>query len=141
MPMRHKIIILKSFIKICLKILFFHVLNNLDNNEDYYSFNRWNSLLEDISEQLHSSKTLLQLWQKYKDFYIQCSATVQQQEDRTNQLLKTATNKDIGDDEIAIWIQDCSVCTQSLLDGYLLKSVTYNNKTRFKMVLIFLLLN
>lgn len=75
---------------------------------------RWNSLLEDISEQLHSSKTLLQLWKKYKDFCTQCSATVQQQEDRTNQLLKTATNKDIGDDEIATWIQDCSVLLKNL---------------------------
>ncbi|XP_063773938.1 nesprin-1 isoform X14 [Pseudophryne corroboree] len=75
---------------------------------------RWNSLLEDISEQLHSSKTLLELWQKYKDFCAQCTAAVQQQEDRTNQLLKTATNKDIGDEEIATWIEDCNVLLKNL---------------------------
>lgn len=71
---------------------------------------RWNSLLEDIAEQLHSSKTLLHQWQKYKDFCIQCTNSVQLQEDRTNQLLKTAANKDIGDEEINNWIQECNVC-------------------------------
>lgn len=96
--------------------------------------------MEDISEQLHSSKTLLQLWKKYKDFCTQCSATVQQQEDRTNQLLKTATNKDIGDDEIADWIQDCSVCTKWLSEGSLLDSVRENKhpeNTSWKIMLIF----
>ncbi|XP_075718991.1 nesprin-1 isoform X3 [Rhinoderma darwinii] len=75
---------------------------------------RWNSLLEDIAEQLHSSKTLLQMWQKYKDFCIQCTNSVQLQEDRTNQLLKTAANKDIGDEEITTWIQECSVLLKNL---------------------------
>ncbi|KAL0623444.1 Nesprin-1 [Plecturocebus cupreus] len=69
---------------------------------------RWNNLLEEIAEQLHSSKALLQLWQRYKDYSKQCSSTVQQQEDRTNELLKAATNKDIADDEVATWIQDCN---------------------------------
>ncbi|KAM7172376.1 nesprin-1 isoform 3-T4 [Macrochelys suwanniensis] len=69
---------------------------------------RWNNLLEEIAEQLHSSKALLQLWQKYKDCYSQCSSTVQQHEDQTNELLKTATNKDIADDEVTTWIQDCN---------------------------------
>ncbi|XP_035564310.1 nesprin-1 isoform X17 [Canis lupus baileyi] len=69
---------------------------------------RWNNLLEEIAEQLHSSKALLQLWQRYKDYSQQCASTVQQQEDRTNELLKAATNKDIADDEAATWIQDCN---------------------------------
>lgn len=69
---------------------------------------RWNNLLEEISEQLHSSKALLQLWRRYKDYSTQCASTVQQQADRTNELLKAATNKDIADDEVAAWIQDCN---------------------------------
>ncbi|XP_045400548.1 nesprin-1 isoform X2 [Lemur catta] len=69
---------------------------------------RWNNLLEEIAEQLHSSKALLQLWQRYKDYSKQCASTVQQQEDRTNELLKAAANKDIPDDEVATWIQDCN---------------------------------
>ncbi|XP_008578910.1 PREDICTED: nesprin-1 isoform X2 [Galeopterus variegatus] len=69
---------------------------------------RWNNLLEEIAEQLHSSKALLQLWQRYKDYSRQCASTVQQQEDRTNELLKAATSKDIADDEVATWIQDCN---------------------------------
>lgn len=73
---------------------------------------RWNNLLEEIAEQLHSSKALLQLWQRHKDYSKQCTATVQQQEDRTNELLKAATNKDIADDEVATWIQDCNVCQE-----------------------------
>ncbi|XP_022415225.1 nesprin-1 isoform X17 [Delphinapterus leucas] len=69
---------------------------------------RWNHLLEEIAEQLHASKALLQLWQRYKDYSKQCAATVQQQEGRTNELLKAATDKDITDDEVATWIQDCN---------------------------------
>ncbi|KAM5166613.1 nesprin-1 isoform 3-T3 [Callospermophilus lateralis] len=69
---------------------------------------RWNNLLEEIAEQLLSSKALLQLWQRYKDYSKQCASTVQQQEDRTNELLKAATNKDIADEEVATWIQDCN---------------------------------
>ncbi|KAB0401732.1 hypothetical protein E2I00_018438 [Balaenoptera physalus] len=69
---------------------------------------RWNHLLEEIAEQLHASKALLQLWQRYKDYSKQCAATVQQQEGRTNELLKAATDKDIADDEVATWIQDCN---------------------------------
>lgn len=76
---------------------------------------RWNNLLEEIAEQLHSSKALLQLWQRYKDYSKQCASTVQQQEDRTNELLKAATNKDIADDEVATWIQDCNVCSGAIL--------------------------
>lgn len=75
---------------------------------------RWNHLLEEIAEQLHASKALLQLWQRYKDYSKQCAATVQQQEGRTNELLKAATDKDIADDEVATWIQDCNVCSGTI---------------------------
>ncbi|KAM6459267.1 nesprin-1-like [Liasis olivaceus] len=69
---------------------------------------RWNNLLEEIAEHLHSSKGLLQLWQKYKNYYMQCSSTVQQYEDRTNELLKAELNKDTADDEVTAWIHDCN---------------------------------
>ncbi|XP_061480140.1 nesprin-1 isoform X3 [Rhineura floridana] len=69
---------------------------------------RWNNLLEEIAEHLHSSRGLLQLWQKYKNHYTQSSSTVHQYEDRTNELLKAATNKDIVDDEVSAWIHDCN---------------------------------
>ncbi|XP_032194599.1 nesprin-1 isoform X17 [Mustela erminea] len=69
---------------------------------------RWNNLLEEIAEQLHASKALLQLWQRYGDYSKQCASALQQQDDRTNELLKAATNKDIADDEVATWIGDCN---------------------------------
>lgn len=69
---------------------------------------RWNNLLEEMAEQLHSSKALLQLWQRYKDYSKQCASAVQQQEARAKELLKAATSKDIADDEVATWIQDCN---------------------------------
>lgn len=76
---------------------------------------RWNNLLEEIAKQLHSSKALLQLWQRYKDYSKQCASVVQRQEEQTNALLKTATNKDIADDEVTNWIQDCNVCAGTSL--------------------------
>ncbi|XP_068533197.1 nesprin-1 isoform X4 [Anas acuta] len=69
---------------------------------------RWNNLLQEIAERLRSSKGLLQLWQRYKDCYQQCSSTVRKREDQINELLKTATSKDIADDEVTAWIQDCN---------------------------------
>ncbi|XP_009867463.1 PREDICTED: nesprin-1, partial [Apaloderma vittatum] len=69
---------------------------------------RWSNLLQEIAERLRSSKGLLQLWQRYKDCYQQCSSTVRQREDQTNELLKTATTKDIADDEVTAWIQECN---------------------------------
>uniref|UniRef100_A0A8B9PAT5 KASH domain-containing protein n=1 Tax=Apteryx owenii TaxID=8824 RepID=A0A8B9PAT5_APTOW len=69
---------------------------------------RWNNLLQEIAEQLHASKGLRQLWQRYKDYYNQCSSTVQQHEEQTNELLKTATSKDFADYEVTTWIQDCN---------------------------------
>lgn len=83
-------------------------------NDSSNLFTRWNNLLQEIAERLRASKGLLQLWQRYKDCYQQCSSTVRQREDQTNELLKTATSKDIADDEVTTWIQDCNVCSVKL---------------------------
>lgn len=77
-------------------------------------FTRWNNLLQEIAERLRASRALLQLWQRYKDCYQQCSSTVHQREDQTSELLKTATSKDIADDEVTTWIRDCNVCSVKL---------------------------
>ncbi|NXF38127.1 SYNE1 protein, partial [Nyctibius bracteatus] len=69
---------------------------------------RWNNLLQETAEQLRAARSLLQLWQRYKDCYQQCFSTVHQREDQTNEFLKTATSKDIADDEVTTWIQDCN---------------------------------
>ncbi|CAL9692474.1 unnamed protein product [Knipowitschia caucasica] len=71
---------------------------------------RWNGLLEQISEQLRSSKALLGLWQQYKTLYNQCVSTVQKQEQRADRLLKSATDKEISEDENQTWIKDCDDC-------------------------------
>lgn len=39
-----------------------------------------------IAEQLRVSKALLQLWQRYKDYFKQCAATAQQQEGRNQRV-------------------------------------------------------
>lgn len=70
--------------------------------------------MQEIAERLRSSKGLLQLWQRYKDCYQQCSSTVHLREDQTNELLKSATSKEIADDEVTTWIQDCNVCLLKL---------------------------
>lgn len=77
-------------------------------------FTRWNNLLQETAERLRASKALLQLWQRYKDCYQQCSSTVRQREEQTNELLKTVTSKDIADDEVTAWIRDCNVCSVKL---------------------------
>ncbi|XP_060687754.1 nesprin-1-like isoform X2 [Hemiscyllium ocellatum] len=74
----------------------------------------WNNLLQDIAEQLHSSKILLQLWQKYRDYSGQCSVTVRQQEDKSNELIKKAANRDIAEEEVTNWIQDCDALLEEL---------------------------
>ncbi|XP_073726049.1 nesprin-1 isoform X5 [Misgurnus anguillicaudatus] len=74
---------------------------------------RWNSLQEEIVERLKSSKGLLQLWQRYKDLYGQCDNSVQTSEERANQLLKRASNKDITEEEVSNWIQDCAELLRS----------------------------
>uniref|UniRef100_UPI00398E76DD nesprin-1 n=1 Tax=Pristiophorus japonicus TaxID=55135 RepID=UPI00398E76DD len=74
----------------------------------------WNNLLQDIVEQLHASKVLLQLWQKYKDYSGQCSVTVRQLEEKSNELIKKAANRDIADEEVTKWIQDCDELLEEL---------------------------
>lgn len=75
---------------------------------------RWNGLQEEIVERLKSSKGLLQLWQSYKDLYRQSDSSVQSSEERANQLLKSASRKDVTEDEVSTWIQDCAVSHTSV---------------------------
>ncbi|XP_047184446.1 nesprin-1 isoform X2 [Scophthalmus maximus] len=71
---------------------------------------RWNRLLEQISEQLRSSKALLGLWQRYRTLYSQCVTAVQKQEEHADRLLKTATDKEITEEESSVWMKDCNAC-------------------------------
>ncbi|XP_028460256.1 nesprin-1 isoform X2 [Perca flavescens] len=71
---------------------------------------RWNSLLEQISEQLRSSKALLGLWQHYRSLCGQCVSAVQKQEERADRLLKSATDREITEEESSAWIMDCNAC-------------------------------
>lgn len=66
-------------------------------------------MLEEIAERLKSSKALLQLWQRYKELHEQSGSSVQLQEEKADQLLKTACSRDVADEEVSGWIQDCSV--------------------------------
>ncbi|XP_037550764.1 nesprin-1 [Nematolebias whitei] len=74
---------------------------------------RWNGLLEEIAERLRSSKALLQLWQRYKELYEQSCSSIQLQEDRANQLLKSTCSKDMADEDVTSWIQECSELLRS----------------------------
>ncbi|XP_061756512.1 nesprin-1-like isoform X2 [Nerophis ophidion] len=71
---------------------------------------RWNDLLEQISEQLRSSKALLGLWQHYKEMYSTCVHAVQRQEERADRLLKSAIDRDITEEESISWMKDCDEC-------------------------------
>ena len=70
---------------------------------------RWACLLEEIAERLRGSKALLQLWQRYKKLYEQSCCSIQVQEEKADKLLKLASSKDIADEEVSDWIQECSV--------------------------------
>lgn len=70
---------------------------------------RWNGLLEQISEQLRSSKALLGLWQHYRSSNGQCVTAVQKQEERADHLLKSAIDREITEEESSIWIKECDV--------------------------------
>lgn len=65
--------------------------------------------MEEIAERLKSSKALLQLWQSYKELYEQSHSNVQLQEEKADQLLKHSCSKDVADEEVSGWIQECSV--------------------------------
>ncbi|XP_061667964.1 nesprin-1 isoform X8 [Syngnathoides biaculeatus] len=71
---------------------------------------RWNDLLEQISEQLRNSKTLLGLWQQYKELSATCVKAVERQEGRADRLLKSATDRDITEEETSAWMTDCDEC-------------------------------
>lgn len=84
-------------------------MSEVDVIEVCFGVFRWNSLQEEIVERLKSSKALLQLWQSYKDLYGQSDSSIQTLEERANQMLKTASHKDITEEEVSTWIQDCAV--------------------------------
>uniref|UniRef100_A0A8C1T6X1 Spectrin repeat containing, nuclear envelope 1a n=1 Tax=Cyprinus carpio TaxID=7962 RepID=A0A8C1T6X1_CYPCA len=71
---------------------------------------RWNTLLEQISDQLRRSKSLLQLWQHYKALHAQSSTDIQKLEDQVEQLLKSATHRDVTEQEVKVWIYQYMVC-------------------------------
>lgn len=81
--------------------------------------NRWNQLLEQISEQLRSSKALLGLWQRYTSLYSQCAMAVQKQEERADCLLKSATDRDITAEESSAWMKDCGVSSDAMASSSL----------------------
>uniref|UniRef100_A0A8C2KL13 Spectrin repeat containing, nuclear envelope 1a n=1 Tax=Cyprinus carpio TaxID=7962 RepID=A0A8C2KL13_CYPCA len=68
---------------------------------------RWNMLLEQISDQLRRSKSLLQLWQHYKALHAQSNTDIQKLEDQVEQLLKSATHRDVTEQEVKVWIYQC----------------------------------
>lgn len=61
--------------------------------------------------QLKIGNDLLGLWQRYKMLYGQCVAGVRRQEERADRLLKSATDKEITEEESSAWMKDCSVST------------------------------
>ena len=52
---------------------------------------------------------MLALWQRYRSLYSQCVAAVQKQEERADRLLRSATDREITEEESVAWINDCSV--------------------------------
>lgn len=77
---------------------------------------RWNLLLEQISEQLRTSKSLLGLWQRYRSLYSQCVTAVHKQEERADRLLRSATDREITEEESSAWIKDCNVSRDETLE-------------------------
>ncbi|XP_062858462.1 nesprin-1 isoform X4 [Trichomycterus rosablanca] len=69
---------------------------------------RWNSLLEQISDRLSSSKSLLQLWRRYKELQESGGGDVQRLEERAERLRKSATRKEITEEEVKAWICDAN---------------------------------
>nr|XP_057913481.1 nesprin-1 isoform X6 [Doryrhamphus excisus] len=74
---------------------------------------RWTGLLEEIAERLRSSKALHQLWQRYKELHEQSGDSIQLLEEKADQLLKTACDKDVADEQVSAWIQDCGEVLRS----------------------------
>lgn len=59
--------------------------------------------------QLKSGRDLLGLWQRYRFLHSQCVAAVHKQEECADRLLKTATDREITEEESRAWIRDCNV--------------------------------
>lgn len=83
-------------------------LNKLNISLSLFNF-RWTGLLEEIAERLKSSKALLQLWQRYKELHEQSCCSIQHQEEKADQLLKSTCSKDIADEDVSNWIREYSV--------------------------------
>uniref|UniRef100_A0A3B4YE87 Spectrin repeat containing nuclear envelope protein 1 n=1 Tax=Seriola lalandi dorsalis TaxID=1841481 RepID=A0A3B4YE87_SERLL len=75
---------------------------------------RWNRLLEQISEQLRSSKALLGLWQRYRTSYGQCVTAVQKQQEHADRLLKSATDREITEEENSLHLTKVQDSLQQL---------------------------
>lgn len=66
-------------------------------------------MLEQISDQLRSSKSLLQLWQGYKELHESSSKDVQRLEERAERLLNSSAHRDTTEQEVQTWNHDCDV--------------------------------
>ncbi|KAL2082207.1 hypothetical protein ACEWY4_022025 [Coilia grayii] len=69
---------------------------------------RWNSLLEQISEQLRSSRALLQLWRRYEELHTHTHTAVRRHEEKAQHLLNSASQRDVTGEEVLTWIHACS---------------------------------
>lgn len=72
-------------------------------------------LLEQISDQLRSSKNLLQLWQRYKELHESSSKDVQRLEERAECLLNSSAHTETTEQEVKTWIHDCDVSVSGRL--------------------------
>lgn len=52
---------------------------------------------------------MLGLWQRYRGLYGLCGTAVQKQEEHADRLLKSATDREITEEESIAWIKDCNV--------------------------------
>lgn len=63
---------------------------------------------------------MLGLWQCYRSLYGQCVTAVQKQEERADRLLRSATDREITEEESSAWIKDCNVSgDETLQHGWL----------------------
>lgn len=58
---------------------------------------------------------MLRLWQHYRTLYSQCGIAVQKQEERADRLLKSATDKEISEEESCTWMKDCDVSRDDIV--------------------------
>lgn len=67
---------------------------------------------------------MLLVWQRYRTLYGQCVTAVQKQEKHADQLLKSATDKEITEEENNAWMKDCNVSGDRNIQGFFLSSLT-----------------